>query len=115
MKYTAIVEYNSSSEGETWITFIPNEGNENSLIKLRELCDEFSDDMEDEGDTLSVIDKEYTEEQVDFLVESGKVFGLSGYCDQFKKVDCKLDIEKMSKIKSCETFVNFFYKGKWRK
>jgi predicted deacetylase len=114
-KYTAIVEHNSSSEGETWVTFIPLENNENSLSKLKEFCDRFEEHMEDEGDTLKILSKEYTEEQVDFLVESGEAFGLAGYDDQFKKVDCVLELNGLDKIEEPEDFVDFFYKGKWRK
>lgn len=93
MEYTAIIE-RCGQEGEKWITFVETETNIQALEKLRELVDKFLGKMEEDDSELSIIDREFTEQEVNLLIEINDKFVLGGYKDQFSKFDGQLNQTK---------------------
>jgi hypothetical protein len=105
-KYTAIQEF-CGSEGGNWVTFLLIEGNEEYLLKLRELCrNNYSDDSE----FNLVVMKDYTDTQVNFLILTAIEFGLGIYDKLFIKVDSIMDIDILNNIHTEEDFCRAYYK-----
>ena len=107
-KYTAIHEM-CGNEGENWITFLITEGNEDSISKLKTLCEKYNEELEGEDSCLKITDISLTEKEVDTIVNTYKRFDIGCYDDLFTKCD---SIIKLKNIKNIEEFVYSYYKRK---
>lgn len=86
-KMYARLKENNDWEGETWCFYIPVQGNEKAIDKLRKLCEQLN---EEEEFSCSIDDEFVPESAVDVLVK----YGESGYFDDHNKLEGKLVLPK---------------------
>ena len=103
--FTQITEH-CGYEGESWSFFIPNEGNEPFLEKLKATIKKFKK-LSLSDAYLEIEDEEVPENEVKILVKRTD----SGYMDYYNKIDKIIDPKAINDSDE-DAFVDSFYKAK---
>jgi hypothetical protein len=102
--YTEIIE-ECGNEGETWSTFLIDQGNEEFISKLRKTCEKFG---EGDDSSLCVKDSGISEAEVDAFVKRRR----NGYCWSHNKCDNILN-PNIINDEDEEGFLSSYYKRQY--
>lgn len=99
-------EETNDHEGETWFFWLQVDGNEEELLKLNSLVDDY------QGESYYLHSKTWAEEFIDFAVEEGG-WGYMNTHTKVKGVFTCPDYQKSSEgLRLDEWFDEVFYKGR---
>jgi hypothetical protein len=102
--YTEIIE-ECGNEGETWSTFLLDQGNEKFIAKLKKAIEKFGTG---DDSSIEVKDSGIAETEVDAFVKRRR----NGYCWSHNKCDNIID-PKLIKTKDEEAFTQSYYKRQY--